>query len=48
MEKLCKFLDYAHSTYHAVDYLKKELISSGYQPLSEGRTGLLRQEVSTL
>lgn len=37
MEKLCKFLDYAHSTYHAVDYLKKELISSGYQPLSEGK-----------
>ena len=37
MEKLCKFLDYAHSTYHAVDYLKKELVEAGYQPLSEGK-----------
>ncbi|MBE6982931.1 MAG: M18 family aminopeptidase [Ruminococcaceae bacterium] len=36
MEKLCQFLDYAHSAYHAVDYLKKELVFAGYQPLSEG------------
>ncbi len=41
MEKLCAFLDYAHSTYHAVDFLKKELISSGYQPLSEGADWVL-------
>ncbi len=37
MEKLCAFLNYAHSTYHAVDYLKKELISAGYVALSEGK-----------
>ena len=36
MEKLRAFLDYAHSTYHAVDFLKKELLDSGYQPLTEG------------
>ena len=36
MEKLCAFLDYAHSAYHAVDFLKEELVASGYQSLSEG------------
>ena len=36
MEKLCAFLDYAHSAYHAVDYLKKEFVANGYQSLSEG------------
>ncbi len=36
MEKLCAFLDYAHSAYHAVDYLKKEFVANGYMPLSEG------------
>lgn len=37
MEKLQKFLDYAHSTYHAIDYLKKTLENVGYLPLSEGK-----------
>ena len=36
MEKLRAFLDYAHSAYHAVDFLKEELVASGYQSLSEG------------
>ena len=37
MEKLQKFLDYAHSTYHAVDYLKKTLQNEGYSQLCEGK-----------
>ncbi len=37
MEKLKQFLDYAHSTYHAVDFLKKTLENEGYCPLSEGK-----------
>ena len=37
MEKLKQFLDYAHSTYHAIDYLKKQLEKEGYCPLSEGK-----------
>ena len=36
MESLRKFLDYAHSTYHAVDYLKKQLEKEGYCCLCEG------------
>lgn len=36
MESLRKFLDYAHSTYHAVDYLGKTLEKEGYCRLSEG------------
>ena len=38
MEKLQSFLDYAHSTYHAIDYLKKTLTEAGFCPLSEGKT----------
>ena len=37
MEKLQKFLDYAHSTYHAVDYWKKTLQNEGYSQLCEGK-----------
>ena len=37
MEKLQAFLDYAHSTYHAIDFLKKQLEKEGYCPLSEGK-----------
>ena len=37
MEKLQAFLDYAHSTYHAIDYLKKTLQNAGYSQLSEGK-----------
>ncbi len=35
MERLCNFLNYAHSAYHAVDYLKKALLEQGYTSLSE-------------
>ena len=36
MEKLKAFLDYAHSTYHAVSYLENTLKDAGYTALNEG------------
>ena len=36
MEKLKAFLNYAHSTYHAVAYLENTLKDDGYTPLNEG------------
>ncbi len=36
MEKLQKFLDYAHSTYHAIAYLGETLKNAGYVALNEG------------
>ena len=38
MESLKKFLDHAHSTYHAIAYLADELRAAGYSPLCEGET----------
>ena len=38
MESLKKFLDHAHSTYHAISYLAEELRAAGYSPLCEGET----------
>ena len=35
MEKLIKFLDKAHSVYHSVDLLAKELEQAGYTRLPE-------------
>jgi len=37
MEKLKHFLDYAHSAYHAIDYIKKTLQKEGYTQLSKGK-----------
>ena len=36
MESLKKFLDYAHSTYHAIAYLGETLKNAGYTCLQEG------------
>ena len=36
MEKLKAFLDYAHSTYHAISYLENRLKDAGYTSLNEG------------
>ncbi len=41
MEKLKAFLDYAHSTYHAVSYLENTLKDDGYTALNEGSSWTL-------
>ncbi len=42
VKNLCKYLDRAHSVYHAVDALQEQLAGEGYTRLSEGESWTLQ------